>query len=128
MLIDILFVQGQYKSTLVCPVCRKVSVTFDPFMYLSLPLPSAITRKMSVTVFSGDGIALPMPYTVTVSRNGCFRDLIQALSIACCLKSYEALLVVEVKFVFHVILFLKSFTALNSTYIHIYLFFCVAGA
>ncbi|KAH7686774.1 ubiquitin carboxyl-terminal hydrolase 4/11/15 protein [Dioscorea alata] len=88
--------QGQYKSTLVCPVCRKVSVTFDPFMYLSLPLPSAITRKMTVTVFSGDGGSLPMPYTVTVSRNGCFRDLIQALSTACCLKSYEALLVVEV--------------------------------
>ncbi|KAF9133484.1 CSN-associated deubiquitinating enzyme Ubp12 [Mortierella sp. 14UC] len=31
--------QGQYKSTLVCPECEKVSVTFDPFMYLSLPLP-----------------------------------------------------------------------------------------
>ncbi|KAG0199659.1 CSN-associated deubiquitinating enzyme Ubp12 [Mortierella sp. GBA30] len=31
--------QGQYKSTLVCPECDKVSVTFDPFMYLSLPLP-----------------------------------------------------------------------------------------
>ncbi|KAG0263152.1 CSN-associated deubiquitinating enzyme Ubp12 [Actinomortierella ambigua] len=35
--------QGQYKSTLVCPVCNKVSVTFDPFMYLSLPLP--ISKK-----------------------------------------------------------------------------------
>ncbi|KAG0236549.1 CSN-associated deubiquitinating enzyme Ubp12 [Actinomortierella wolfii] len=35
--------QGQYKSTLVCPVCSKVSVTFDPFMYLSLPLP--ISKK-----------------------------------------------------------------------------------
>ncbi|KAI3638683.1 hypothetical protein MIR68_003181 [Amoeboaphelidium protococcarum] len=31
--------QGQYKSKLVCPECSKVSVTFDPFMYLSLPLP-----------------------------------------------------------------------------------------
>ncbi|KAJ0971167.1 hypothetical protein J5N97_019126 [Dioscorea zingiberensis] len=88
--------QGQYKSTLVCPVCRKVSVTFDPFMYLSLPMPSAIMRKMTVTVFSGDGSALPMPYTVTVSKNGCCRDLVQALSIACCLKSYEALLIAEV--------------------------------
>jgi ubiquitin C-terminal hydrolase len=24
--------QGQYKSTLVCPECNKISVTFDPFM------------------------------------------------------------------------------------------------
>ncbi|KAF8582776.1 cysteine proteinase [Ramaria rubella] len=31
--------QGQYKSTLVCPECQKVSITFDPFMYLTLPLP-----------------------------------------------------------------------------------------
>ena len=27
------------KSTLVCPECNLVSVTFDPFCYLSLPLP-----------------------------------------------------------------------------------------
>ncbi|ORY81420.1 hypothetical protein BCR37DRAFT_380322 [Protomyces lactucae-debilis] len=31
--------QGVYKSTLVCPVCAHVSVTFDPFSDLSLPLP-----------------------------------------------------------------------------------------
>ncbi|KAF9329552.1 CSN-associated deubiquitinating enzyme Ubp12 [Podila minutissima] len=40
--------QGQYKSTLVCPECEKVSVTFDPFMYLSLPLP--INKKWIGTV------------------------------------------------------------------------------
>jgi ubiquitin carboxyl-terminal hydrolase 4/11 len=31
--------QGMYKSTVVCPVCDVVSVTFDPFMDLSVPLP-----------------------------------------------------------------------------------------
>ncbi|GAN08057.1 ubiquitin carboxyl-terminal hydrolase 4-like [Mucor ambiguus] len=31
--------QGQYKSRLVCGECKKVSITFDPFMYISLPLP-----------------------------------------------------------------------------------------
>ena len=30
---------GMYKSTLVCPVCEKVSITFDPFTNLTLPLP-----------------------------------------------------------------------------------------
>lgn len=30
---------GQYKSTLVCSQCDRVSVTFDPFMTLSLPIP-----------------------------------------------------------------------------------------
>ncbi|KAG1362698.1 Ubiquitin carboxyl-terminal hydrolase 10 [Cocos nucifera] len=88
--------QGQYKSTLVCPVCSKVSVTFDPFMYLSLPLPSTVTRMMTVTVFSGDGSSLPMPFTVTLPKNGCCKDLIRALSTSCCLKSSEALLLAEV--------------------------------
>ncbi len=31
---------GQLKSTLVCPDCSKVSVKFDPFCFLSVPLPS----------------------------------------------------------------------------------------
>jgi ubiquitin carboxyl-terminal hydrolase 4/11/15 len=30
---------GQYKSTLVCSECKRVSITFDPFMTLSLPIP-----------------------------------------------------------------------------------------
>ena len=30
---------GMYKSTLVCPVCAKVSITFDPFNNLTLQLP-----------------------------------------------------------------------------------------
>ncbi|XP_071919335.1 ubiquitin carboxyl-terminal hydrolase 9-like isoform X3 [Coffea arabica] len=88
--------QGQYKSTLVCPVCNKISITFDPFMYLSLPLPSTATRTMTVTVFYGDGSGLPMPYTVTVLKHGCCKDLIQALGAACCLRTDEYLLLAEV--------------------------------
>nr|AAN04210.1 Putative ubiquitin carboxyl terminal hydrolase [Oryza sativa Japonica Group] len=65
--------QGQYKSTLVCPDCKKISVTFDPFMYLSLPLPSTVTRMINVTVFSGTGDALPMPYTVKVYDHRIYR-------------------------------------------------------
>lgn len=30
---------GMYKSTLVCPTCSKISITFEPFTSLSLPLP-----------------------------------------------------------------------------------------
>ncbi|WFD01715.1 ubiquitinyl hydrolase 1 [Malassezia obtusa] len=41
--------QGQYRSTLVCPVCDKVSIKFDPFMYLTLPIPN--TRKWRGRVF-----------------------------------------------------------------------------
>ncbi|GAA0183390.1 cysteine protease [Lithospermum erythrorhizon] len=88
--------QGQYKSTLVCPVCEKISITFDPFMYLSLPLPSRATREMTVTVFYGDGSRLPMPYTVTVLKLGCCADLQKALGAACFLRNDEYLLLAEV--------------------------------
>lgn len=81
---------------LVCPVCKKVSVTFDPFMYLSLPLPSTTMRTMTLTVFSSDGTTLPTPCTITVPKYGRFKDLIQALSTACSLRNDETLLVSEV--------------------------------
>ncbi|XXG78580.1 hypothetical protein AAC387_Pa08g2500 [Persea americana] len=89
--------QGQYKSTLVCPACGKVSVTFDPFMYLSLPLQSATTRTMTVTVFSSDGNGLPTACTVNVPKQGRCKDLIQALSSACSLKFGEKLLLAEIR-------------------------------
>ncbi|KAG1333901.1 Ubiquitin carboxyl-terminal hydrolase 8 [Cocos nucifera] len=88
--------QGQYRSRLVCPVCNKVSVTFDPFMHLSLPLPSTTMRTMTVTVFSTDGSSVPSSYTVNVPKYGKSRDLIHALSIACSLRDDESLLVAEV--------------------------------
>lgn len=30
---------GQYKSTVSCLKCDKVSITFDPFMTLCVPIP-----------------------------------------------------------------------------------------
>ncbi len=40
---------GQFKSTLVCPVCSKVSIKFDPFCFLSLPLPIRKERQILLT-------------------------------------------------------------------------------
>ncbi|KAI3443358.1 hypothetical protein Pfo_000023 [Paulownia fortunei] len=88
--------QGQYRSSLVCPVCKKLSITFDPFMYLSLPLPSSTLRKMTLTVLSSDGTTLPHPVTITVPDNGTFKDLVEALGIACSLRDDETLLIAEI--------------------------------
>ncbi|KAG2674250.1 hypothetical protein I3760_13G125300 [Carya illinoinensis] len=88
--------QGQYKSTLVCPVCKKISVTFDPFMYLSLPLPSTIMRTMTLTVLNTNGDSKPSPCTITVPKYGKCKDLIKALGIACSLGADETLLVAEI--------------------------------
>ncbi|XP_024994981.1 ubiquitin carboxyl-terminal hydrolase 9-like isoform X1 [Cynara cardunculus var. scolymus] len=105
--------QGQYKSTLVCPVCDKISITFDPFMYLSLPLPSTATRSMTVTVFYGDGSSLPMPFTVNVSKHGYSKDLFQALATACCLGSDEILVLAEV-YEHHIYRYLENGDSLHT--------------
>jgi ubiquitin carboxyl-terminal hydrolase 4/11/15 len=88
--------QGQYKSTLVCPFCKKVSVTFDPFMYLSLPLPSTMMRTMTLTVINTDGSSMPSEYTINVPKHGKFEDLIRGLSVVCALGVNETFLVAEV--------------------------------
>lgn len=40
--------QGQYRSQLVCPQCHRLSVTFDPFLNLSLPLPHAASLRFNI--------------------------------------------------------------------------------
>uniref|UniRef100_A0A4W5KJ80 Ubiquitin carboxyl-terminal hydrolase n=1 Tax=Hucho hucho TaxID=62062 RepID=A0A4W5KJ80_9TELE len=57
---------GLFKSTLVCPVCAKVSVTFDPFCYLTLPLPMKKERTLEVYLVRLDPLAKPTQVT-TVS-------------------------------------------------------------
>lgn len=42
---------AQLKSTLVCPACNLVSVTFDPFCYLTLPLPYKVSHLICFSIF-----------------------------------------------------------------------------
>ena len=39
--------QGQYRSELTCPRCGYQSVTFDPFMYLTVPMPTPETQRFA---------------------------------------------------------------------------------
>lgn len=34
---------GQYKSKVTCPDCNKTSITFDPFITLTVPIPQENT-------------------------------------------------------------------------------------
>ncbi|CAE6475711.1 unnamed protein product [Rhizoctonia solani] len=43
--------QGMYQSTLTCPDCGKISVTFDPFLSLSLPLPASVSAWKHTVYF-----------------------------------------------------------------------------
>ncbi|KAJ4934901.1 hypothetical protein JOQ06_007682 [Pogonophryne albipinna] len=71
---------GLFKSTLVCPECHKVSVTFDPFCYLSVPLPVSKERVMEVFFVSLDPYAKPAQHRVVVPKTGKVSDLCTALS------------------------------------------------
>uniref|UniRef100_A0A6Q2ZMB4 Ubiquitin carboxyl-terminal hydrolase n=1 Tax=Esox lucius TaxID=8010 RepID=A0A6Q2ZMB4_ESOLU len=71
---------GLFKSTLVCPVCSKVSVTFDPFCYLTLPLPMKKERSLEVFLVRLDPLAKPTQYKLTVPKVGYISDLCASLS------------------------------------------------
>ncbi|XP_031424285.1 ubiquitin carboxyl-terminal hydrolase 4 isoform X1 [Clupea harengus] len=74
---------GLFKSTLVCPECSKVSVTFDPFCYLTLPLPMKKDRTMEVLMVRSDPQSRPTQYRVVVPKHGMVSDLCSALAKLC---------------------------------------------
>ena len=51
-IVDLL--QGQYKSKVVCPDCGRVSITFDPYMFLSVPLPTEKYKIIEYTWIDSD--------------------------------------------------------------------------
>ncbi|EKM50435.1 uncharacterized protein PHACADRAFT_129620 [Phanerochaete carnosa HHB-10118-sp] len=67
--------QGQYQSTLVCPECEKVSITFDPFMYLTLPLPVQKKWKHTVHYVPWDLEKPHLKVPVEINRDSSFKDL-----------------------------------------------------
>ncbi|XP_074081704.1 ubiquitin carboxyl-terminal hydrolase 43 isoform X2 [Macrotis lagotis] len=68
--------QAQYRSSLTCPHCQKQSNTFDPFLCVSLPIPSCQTRSLNVTLlfqsrsqrFLRIGLSVPLFSTVATLR------------------------------------------------------------
>ena len=64
---------GMYKSTLVCPVCDKVSIIFDPFNNLTLQLP--IENLWSRDVFVFPLYDRPLRIAVDIDRNATFFNL-----------------------------------------------------
>eukprot|EP00494_Astrolonche_serrata_P026446 UN26708 len=41
--------QAQLKSRVVCPVCGKTSITFDPYMFLTVPVPTDNFKTQIIT-------------------------------------------------------------------------------
>lgn len=70
--------QGIYKSTLVCPICAHVSITFDPFSDLSLPLPFRSYWTHDIHYIPLDGPLIKI--TVEFEQNASIGQILAYLS------------------------------------------------
>uniref|UniRef100_A0A183G8X8 ubiquitinyl hydrolase 1 n=1 Tax=Heligmosomoides polygyrus TaxID=6339 RepID=A0A183G8X8_HELPZ len=70
---------GQLKSRLQCPRCDRVSITFDPFVYLPLPFPK-VKKATTLWFWPLDPLLKPLEVTVQYSSEGTILDLLNALS------------------------------------------------
>ncbi|XP_036005606.1 ubiquitin carboxyl-terminal hydrolase 19 isoform X3 [Fundulus heteroclitus] len=79
--------QGQFKSKLVCPTCSKVSITFDPFLYLPVPLPQK-QKVLSVFYFAKEPHKKPIKFLVSVSKdNSSTAEVLDSISRSVRVKS-----------------------------------------
>ncbi|XP_020490960.2 ubiquitin carboxyl-terminal hydrolase 19 isoform X2 [Labrus bergylta] len=79
--------QGQFKSKLVCPTCSKVSITFDPFLYLPVPLPQK-QKVLSVFYFAKEPHKKPIKFLVSVSKeNSSTVEVLESISRSVRVKS-----------------------------------------
>uniref|UniRef100_W5N6A2 ubiquitinyl hydrolase 1 n=1 Tax=Lepisosteus oculatus TaxID=7918 RepID=W5N6A2_LEPOC len=93
--------QGQYKSKLVCPVCSKVSITFDPFLYLPVPLPQK-QKVLTVFYFGKEPHKKPVKFLVSVSKeNSSTAEVLESISRSVRVKPENLRLAEVIKSRFH---------------------------
>ena len=62
--------RGLLRSALACPACGHTSPSFDPFNFLSLPLPPPAAARVEVTVVAADGARGPLRVAATLPGAG----------------------------------------------------------
>ncbi|XP_014781994.1 uncharacterized protein LOC106877571 [Octopus bimaculoides] len=60
---------GQFKNTVICSECCHVSVTYEPFMYLSVPIPHAMERQLCVIFITQTRTIPPIRYLLKLHKN-----------------------------------------------------------
>ncbi|CAI5706047.1 hypothetical protein KXD40_009647 [Peronospora effusa] len=73
---------GQLRSHVTCsnPACGNESITFDPYMSLSVPIPNNETVVVQIQLFWANG-DIPMKYALRLPKDGCsLRDAKSTLS------------------------------------------------
>jgi len=66
-----------------CPRCNQESVKFDPFMYLSLPLPTPKTKTFIITAVDVSGSSAPLVVAPEVPKTATIETLLQAVAALC---------------------------------------------
>lgn len=69
---------GQFKSTMQCQKCRYTSSRFEPFNFLTVPLPEIDVTVVAVTVILMHQVR-PVCCSVKVSKSGIFADVLEEL-------------------------------------------------
>ena len=67
---------GQYRSEVTCLECNGISVAFDPFLMLTLPVPQKETMHKEVTIIIGNTAT---PYKLEIPYACRVRDLVRRL-------------------------------------------------
>uniref|UniRef100_A0A8C3SYV0 ubiquitinyl hydrolase 1 n=1 Tax=Chelydra serpentina TaxID=8475 RepID=A0A8C3SYV0_CHESE len=82
---------GQLRSQVKCKTCGHISVRFDPFNFLSLPLPMDSYMHLEITVIKLDGTT-PVRYGLRLNMDEKYTGLKKQLSELCGLKPEQILL------------------------------------
>ena len=83
---------GQLKSKVTCKVCSHESVRFDPFTFLSLPLPMESSIHLEVIVIRQDG-SVPVKYGLNMDMESRYSNIRPRLSKLCKIPFHNLILV-----------------------------------
>ncbi|KAK6296272.1 hypothetical protein J4Q44_G00339850 [Coregonus suidteri] len=82
---------GQLKSQVKCKTCGHISARFDPFNFLSLPLPMDSSMHLEITVIMLDG-STPVRFGLRLNMDDKYTGLKKQLGELCRLKPDQILL------------------------------------
>ncbi|XP_030848149.1 ubiquitin carboxyl-terminal hydrolase 32 isoform X3 [Strongylocentrotus purpuratus] len=83
--------QGQLKSQVRCKTCGHISVRFDPFTFLSLPLPMESSMHVEIVVVRLDG-SVPVKYGLRLNTDDKYKSLKKQLADLCDMGSDQLVL------------------------------------
>eukprot|EP01125_Pyxidicula_operculata_P014082 TRINITY_DN466_c6_g1_i1.p1 TRINITY_DN466_c6_g1~~TRINITY_DN466_c6_g1_i1.p1 ORF type:complete len:1521 (-),score=405.16 TRINITY_DN466_c6_g1_i1:30-4592(-) len=85
---------GLLKSTVTCDKCGHVSLKFEPFTFLNLPIPINKIKYLLVTLYKIDG-SIPVQYGITLDESSTIKDVKTEISKLSGL-SVDSMVMVEV--------------------------------